>query len=76
LRTSGKIRKTVAEASRPTRGIIVATSVLLLGTAILLYFYPQVAGYVLMAILGWIGIALIYRASKLYWKRNDSTDSH
>jgi hypothetical protein len=34
-----------------------------------------VAGYLLMAIFGWIGIALIYRASKLYRKRNGGVSS-
>jgi cardiolipin synthase len=51
--------------------LILTTGFLLLGTAALLYFFPQVAGYSLMAILGWIGIALIDRAWKLYRKRKN-----
>ena len=49
--------------------LILVTGLLLLGIAVFLYFFPRVAGYVLLATFGWIGIALIYRASKLYRKR-------
>ena len=52
--------------------LIFIAGLLLLGIAALLYFFPQVAGYALMAVLGWIGLALIYRAWKLYRKRNSS----
>lgn len=55
--------------------LILITGLLLLGTAAMLYFFPQVAGYSLMAVFGWIGAALIYRASKLFRKRNGSVDS-
>jgi hypothetical protein len=40
-----------------------------LGIAALLYFFPRVAGYASTAIFGWIGIAFVYRAWKLYRKR-------
>ena len=49
--------------------LILVTGLLLLGIAVFLYFFPRVAGYALLATFGWIGIALIYRASKLYRKR-------
>jgi len=55
--------------------LILVAGLLLLGTAALLYFYPWVAGYALMAICGWIGIALVYRARKLYRKRNTRVSS-
>jgi cardiolipin synthase len=55
--------------------LVLVAGLLLLGIAALLYFVPQVAGYVLMAIFGWIGIALVYRAWKLYRKRNSGIDS-
>ena len=52
--------------------LIFVAGLLLLGIAALLYFFPQVAGYALMTVLGWIGLALISRAWKLYRKRNSS----
>ncbi|HKW77005.1 MAG TPA: phospholipase D-like domain-containing protein [Terriglobales bacterium] len=55
--------------------LILIAGFLLLGIAALLYFFPQVAGYVLMAASGWIGIALVYRGWKLYRKRNSGADS-
>lgn len=55
--------------------LILIAGLLLLGIATLLYFFPQVAGYPLMAILGWIGIALVYHAWKLYRKRKGGMDS-
>ena len=55
--------------------LILVAGLLLLGTAALLYFYPWVAGYALMAICGWIGIALVYRARKLYRKRSTRVSS-
>ncbi len=54
--------------------LILAPGFLLLGIAALLCFFPQVAGYFLMAVLGWIGTALIYRAWKLFRKRNRRVD--
>jgi cardiolipin synthase len=50
--------------------LILIVGLVLLGIAVLLYFFPQVAGYTLLAIFGWIGVALMYRAWKLYRKRN------
>jgi cardiolipin synthase len=55
--------------------LILIAGLLLLGTAALLYLFPKVAGYFLMAVFGWIGIALIYRAWKLYRRRNNSVDT-
>jgi cardiolipin synthase len=52
--------------------LIFIAGLLLLGIAAFLYFFPQVAGYALMAVFGWIGLALICRAWKLYRKRNSS----
>ena len=52
--------------------LIFIAGLLLLGIAVFLYFFPQVAGYTLMAVFGWIALALIYRAWKLYRKRNSS----
>jgi hypothetical protein len=55
--------------------VILVAGLLLLGIAVFLYFVPQVAGYSLMAIFGWVGIALIYRAWKLFRRRNSGVDS-
>lgn len=55
--------------------LILTSGFLLLGTSILLYFFPEVAGYSLMAICGWIGIALVDRAWKLYRKRDKRMNS-
>jgi cardiolipin synthase len=49
--------------------LILVTGLLLLGVAVFLYFFPRLAGYVLLATFGWIGIALVYRAWKTYRKR-------
>jgi cardiolipin synthase A/B len=48
--------------------LILTAGLLLLATAFFLYFFPQVAGYLLMAVLGWIGMALIWRGWRLYGK--------
>ncbi len=50
--------------------LVLAVGLLLFGAAVLLYFFPRVAGYPLMVIFGWVGIVLIHRAWKLYRKRN------
>jgi cardiolipin synthase A/B len=55
--------------------LILVASLLLLGTAAFLYVFPRVAGYLLMAIFGWLGVALIRRSWKLYRKHNSSVDS-
>jgi cardiolipin synthase A/B len=52
--------------------LILIAGFLLLITAALLYIFPQVAGYLLTAVFGWIGIALVYRGWNLYRKRNNS----
>jgi cardiolipin synthase A/B len=53
--------------------LILVTGLLLLGTAAFLYFFPRVGGYTLMTTFSWVGIALVYRAWKLYRKRNNSS---
>lgn len=55
--------------------LLLIAGLLLLATATFLYFFPQVAGYFFMAIFGWIGITLIYRAWKSYRKRNSNMNS-
>lgn len=61
---------------QPVEGRLILTAgLLLLGIAVFLYFFPRVAGYALMAISGWIGTALTYRAWKLYRKRNSGVGS-
>jgi len=55
--------------------VILVTGLLLLGTAAFLYFFPRVAGYASMAISGWIGIALVYRAWKMFRKRRSPMNS-
>lgn len=54
--------------------LVLIAGLLLLGVAIFLYFFPRLASYSITAILSWAGIGLIYRASKLYWKRNNSVE--
>jgi cardiolipin synthase len=48
--------------------LVLEAGLLLLGIAVLLYFFPKVASYPLLVILGWMGIVLIYRAGKLFRK--------
>jgi cardiolipin synthase A/B len=55
--------------------LIFVAGLLLLGIAALLYFFARVAGYALMTIFGWIGIALVHRAWKLYRKRSSRINS-
>ena len=55
--------------------LILIAGLLLLGIASFLFFFPAVAGYSLMAIFTWIGLALLDRAWKLYRKRDDSSNS-
>jgi cardiolipin synthase A/B len=50
--------------------LIAVSGLLLLGIGAFLYFFPRVAGYALMAVLGWIGSALVYRSWKLYRTRH------
>jgi cardiolipin synthase len=49
--------------------LIFIAGLLLLGMAVLFYFFPRIAAYPLIAILGWIAIALMYRAYKLHRER-------
>ncbi len=50
------------------RGVVFGAGILLLLLAVVLYFFPFVAGYPLMAVLAWVAIALIYRGYKLHHK--------
>jgi cardiolipin synthase A/B len=50
--------------------LVLVAGLLLLGIAVLLYFFPHIASYSAMVVLGWVGTALLYRAWKLYRKRN------
>lgn len=54
--------------------LILVAGLLLLGIAAFLYFFPEVAGYLLLVIFGWIAFAFIYRSWKLYRKRNSGVD--
>ncbi len=56
--------------------VVLIIGLLLFAVATLVYFFAQVAGYALMAILSWIGIALVYRAWTLYRKRNRDSPQH
>lgn len=55
--------------------LVLVSGLLLLGFAALLYFFPESAGYLLMAVCIWIGVAFIYRSWKLYRKRDHDPDS-
>src|SRR6185437_9677016 len=55
--------------------LVLVSGLLLLGFAALLYFFPETAGYLLMAVCIWIGVAFIYRSWKLYRKRDHDPDS-
>jgi cardiolipin synthase A/B len=55
--------------------LILATGLILLGAAALLFFFPKVAGYTLMAGSGWIGVALVSRAWKVYRTRENGQTS-
>lgn len=52
--------------------VIFVVGLVIFGAAIFLYFFPQVAGYLLMAIFAWIGAALVFRARKIYNNRKRS----
>jgi len=61
---------------QPVEGrLILIVGLLLFGIAVFLYFFPRVAAYGLMAVSGWIGAALIYRAWKLHANRKRRIDS-
>jgi len=53
--------------------VVLVAGLLLLGIATFLYFFSRVAGYAFTIIFGWIGIALLCRAWKLY--RNSGVGS-
>lgn len=46
--------------------MLAITGAILLALSILFYLYPLVPAYALVAILGWVALALIYRGYKLY----------
>ncbi len=54
--------------------LVLVVGLLLLGTAAFLYFFPRVAGYLLLGICAWIGTALVYRAWTLYRKSKGRMD--
>jgi len=56
--------------------LILVAGILLLGIAALLYLLPRLAAYALTIIFGWIGIALVYRACKLYRKPKNAMRPH
>lgn len=45
--------------------VVFGTGALLLGVAVLFYFFPRVAAYPLLAVVGWFGVALLYRGYKI-----------
>jgi len=49
---------------------MVLVGAILLGAAALSWFFPRVPAYTLVVLLGWIGLALLYRGYKLLRKRN------
>jgi cardiolipin synthase len=57
------------------RGVVFGAGMLLLGVTALFYFFPRVAAYPLMAALGWIAIALVYRSYKLHRGRKTDADA-
>jgi cardiolipin synthase A/B len=56
--------------------LILVAGLLLLGIAALLYLLPRLAAYALTTIFGWIGIAFVYRACKLYRQRKSAMRFH
>ncbi len=50
--------------------ILASTGALLLVVCVLFAFLPVVPAYALTVVLGWIGIALLYRSYKLYRRTN------
>lgn len=52
--------------------VVFGAGLLLLGFAVLFYFFPQVAAYPLIALLGWFGIALVYHSYKMRRDRKKS----
>jgi cardiolipin synthase len=56
--------------------LILIAGLLLVGFSAVMYFFPQAAGYSLMAVSCWLGIAFLYRSWKLYRKRSSDVDSH
>jgi cardiolipin synthase len=55
--------------------LVLITGIVLLGIAAVLYFLARFAGYLLMGISGWVGIALLYRGWNLYRKRKSGLES-
>jgi cardiolipin synthase A/B len=48
---------------------VVAAGLVLLGLAVLFAWFPKLAAYPLVAVLGWISLALLYRSDKLRRER-------
>lgn len=53
----------------------IMAGLLLTGLAVLFTRFPKTAAYPLAAGLGWIGLAILYRAYRLWSKRTDQTKS-
>ncbi len=49
--------------------LMTAIGLLLLGLAALIYFFPHTLAYPAIVVFTWIGVALLYRAGKLYRRR-------
>jgi cardiolipin synthase A/B len=52
--------------------VVFGAGVLLAGLAALFYFFPRVAAYPVLAVVGWFAIALLYRSYKM---RRDRTEA-
>lgn len=55
------------------RGLLFGAAMVLLGLAVLFYFFPKAAAYPLIAIMLWVALALLHRSYKLH--RNRKTNS-
>lgn len=49
--------------------ILVTAAILLLGLAVLFWFFPHALVYPAIVLFSWIALALLYRAFRLSWKR-------
>ena len=50
---------------------------LLLGLAVLFFFFPEVLVYPEIALLAWMALALLYKGSLLYWRhKREQKTSH
>ena len=49
--------------------ILLATSALLIGLAVLFFKFPAVLHYPVIVLLLWFGVAILIKACKLFWER-------